>query len=229
MDTRKGFLAAGAAVAWTAGAASALAGAGAPAAAGAQGGAIIDEASFVARIRDRARHRQAIGAVRVNDGAVLQFAVNSLNGFESGWGETPAAVHIAIVLAGSAVTIALDDEAWQHHHLADVVHGVANEFLSLKAPGNPFAHVNSALGPNADKSVPALQLRGVAFFACNTALGDVANRVMAAGNGGDAPNATALQAHLRTHVLPGVTVVPAGISALAVLQENGYSYYSAAL
>ncbi len=109
------------------------------------------------------------------------------------------------------------------------MHNVASEFLTLNAQGNPFAHRSTTLGANADRSVPALQERGVAFFACNTALGDVANRIMAGGFGGDAPNASTLQGHLREHVLPGITVVPAGISALAVLQENGYSYYSAAL
>jgi intracellular sulfur oxidation DsrE/DsrF family protein len=229
MRTRKGFLGAGAAAAFAAGSAATV-GAAAPQPAAAAATGIVDEAAFVASIRNRARHRQAIGAVRIADGAVLQFAVNSLNGFESGWGTAPGDVHIAIVLAGSAVTIALDDAAWRDHRLADIVHGVSAEFLTLSATqGNPFAHIAQGLGPTADRSVPALQLRGVQFFACNTALGDVANRVMAAGNGQGAPNAYTLQAHLRDHVLPGIVVVPAGISALAVLQENGYSYYSAAL
>jgi len=230
METRKGFLATGAAAAWAAGAAGAAAGfAASPAPAAAQSADVIDLRAFVERIRTGARHRQAIGTVRIADGAALQFAVNSLNGFESGWGEPPANVHLAVVLAGSAVAIALDDEAWRVHRLADVVHSVKNEFFTASAAENPFAHASSTLGANADHSVPALQLRGVAFFACNTALGGLANGIMAAGNGAGAPNAATLQGQLRRHLLPGIVAVPAGIAALAVLQENGYTYYSAAL
>ncbi|HEX3466349.1 MAG TPA: hypothetical protein VHS78_20040 [Candidatus Elarobacter sp.] len=39
----------------------------------------------------------------------------------------------------------------------------------------------------------------------------------------------AIQAHLRERALPGTDIVPAGISSVAVLQENGYTYFSAAL
>ena len=60
---------------------------------------MLDEATFVARIRSGAKHRQVIGAARADDGAVLQFAVNTLNGFESGWHEPSANVQIAIVIA----------------------------------------------------------------------------------------------------------------------------------
>ncbi len=114
MGTRTEFLAASAA------GAIALGATGTPAAADA---AILDEAAFVARIRSGAKHRQAIGAARADDGAVLQFAVNSLNGFESGWHEAAANVQIAIVIAGSAVTLGLDDEAWRTYKLLDIVHG----------------------------------------------------------------------------------------------------------
>jgi intracellular sulfur oxidation DsrE/DsrF family protein len=225
MTTRSGFLVAGTASAAALGASRTSVAAAAPA-----GGTILDEAAFRAHIASGAKHRQAIGAARVNDAAVFQFAMNTLNGFESGWNEPPANVQIAVVLFGSACTLGLDDAAWHAHKLADIVRKIPNEWLNADATErNPWSRPGD--GPaNRDKSVPALLRRGVRIYVCNTALGDFANRIVAAGTTAGAGNDPfAIQAHLREHVLPGLQIVPAGISSVAVLQENGYSYFSAAL
>jgi intracellular sulfur oxidation DsrE/DsrF family protein len=222
MSSRRDFLAAGA------GSALVLAATGAPARAA--GAPILDEAAFVARIVTSAKHRQAIGAARVNDGAVLQYAVNTLNGFQNGWNEPAANVQIAVVLFGSAATIGLDDTAWREHHLADLVKAFKADWITADTSlGNPWSHVGASVGPRGDKSVPALVARGVRVIVCNTALGEISNRIIAAGYGGGVTDPFAIQAHLREHVLPGCDVVPAGISSIAVLQEHGYTYFSAAL
>ncbi len=189
--------------------------------------AVLDEAGFVARIRSSAKHRQLIAAPRVDDGAPLQFVINTLNGFETVWREAHANVQIVLVLYGSAVTIGLDDEAWRTYKLGEVVKKVQQEFLTVDASqGNPWAH--AAPGRGGDRSVASLIGRGVRINLCNTALGDVANRILAAGyNGTD--DAFAIQTKLRARALPGTDIVPAGISSVAVLQENGYSFFSAAL
>lgn len=222
MTKRSEFLAAGAVAALTAGAVGA---AGAPASAA--DNAILDEAAFLARVRSGAKHRQLIAAPRVDDGAPLQFVVNTLNGFKAGWNEPDGNVQIALVLFGSAATIGLGDEAWRTYKLADVVKKVQQEFLTVDASqGNPWSR--ATVGRGGDRSVPALIARGVRIIVCNTALGDIANRIVAAGYG-DGGDAFAIQAKLRAHALPGTDIVPAGISAVAVLQENGYSFFSAAL
>jgi intracellular sulfur oxidation DsrE/DsrF family protein len=162
---------------------------------------------------------------------VFQFAVNTLNGFESGWSEPPVNVQVALVLFGSACTLGLDDTAWREHKLADIVKKLPNEWLNVDAAQrNPWAHAPANAGPRGDSSIPALLKRGVRIYVCNTALGDFANRIVAAGTAAGAGNdAFAIQAHLRERVLPGLEIVPAGISSIAVLQESGYSYFSAAL
>ncbi|MEA2719231.1 MAG: hypothetical protein QOJ39_1095 [Candidatus Eremiobacteraeota bacterium] len=225
MTTRSHFLAAGAASAVAAGVGAA------PVTAAAAAGTrtILDQAAFRAHIASGAKHRQAIGTARVNDGSVLQFAVNTLNGFENGWNEPPANVQIAVVLYGSGCTLALDDTAWREHRLADIVKRLPSEWLTADASErNPWAHAGT--GPaNADKSIPALLRRGVRIYVCNTALGDFANRIVAAGStAGAGSDPFAVQAHLRERVLPGIEIVPAGISSMAVLQENGYTFFSAA-
>jgi intracellular sulfur oxidation DsrE/DsrF family protein len=222
MTKRSEFLAAGAVAALAAGA---TAGAAAPASAA--DNAVLDEAAFVARMKSNAKHRQLIAAPRVDDGAPLQFVINTLNGFKTAWHETDANVQIALVLYGSAVTIGLDDDAWRTYKLADIVKHVQQEFLTVEAAqANPWSH--TAAGRGGDRSVPALIARGVRIILCNTALGDMANRIVAAGYG-DGGDAFAIQTKLRSHALPGTDIVPAGISSVAVLQENGYSFFSAAL
>ncbi|GAC1571963.1 MAG: hypothetical protein NVS3B7_02390 [Candidatus Elarobacter sp.] len=235
MSTRIEFLAAGAVSALGLGAAVDVAAA-APAAAATPApvadAKILDQAAFRARIATGAGvlHRQAIAAARVDDAASLQFAVNTLNGFTNGWHVAPAAVQVAIVLAGSACTIALDDAAWRTYRLADIVRAVKNDFLTVDATeGNPWSRPSATLDPNADRSIPALLKRGVRIFVCNTALGEISNRVVKAGFAAGATDAFAVQAALRLRVLPGCDIVPAGISAVSVLQESGYTYFSAAL
>ena len=225
MTTRSDFLAAG-----TAAVALGTAGAPVAAAAAAGGGTILDEATFRAHIASSAKHRQVIGSARVNDGSIFQFAVNTLNGFESGWNEPQANVQIALVLYGSACTLALDDTAWREHKLADIVKRLPSEWLTGDAAErNLWAHAGTG-PPNADKTIPALLRRGVRIYVCNTALGDFANRIVAAGTTAGAGNDPfAIQAHLRERVVPGVEIVPAGISSVAVLQENGYTFFSAAV
>jgi intracellular sulfur oxidation DsrE/DsrF family protein len=222
MIRRGDFITTGAVAALAAGAVGAT---GAPA--HAADNAILDEAAFTARIRSSAKHRQLIAAPRVADGAPLQFVINTLNGFHTAWHESDANVQIALVLYGSAVTIGLDDEAWRTYKLAEIVKKVQQEFLTVDASqGNPWSH--AAAGRGGDRSVPALIGRGVRIIVCNTALGDMANRIVAAGyNAGE--DAFAVQAKLRARALPGTDIVPAGISSIAVMQENGYSFFGAAL
>jgi intracellular sulfur oxidation DsrE/DsrF family protein len=221
MSTRTEFLAAGA---------GAAVAAGAPAVVAAAPPVILDEAGFKARIASRAQHRQAIGAARVNDAAALQFAVNTLNGFENGWNEPASNVQIAVVLFGSSVVLGLDDTAWRAHHIAELVRKFQGDWLTPEAAqGNPWSRTAANAGPRGDRSVPALLARGVKIFLCNTALGEIANRIVAAGYGAGVTDPFAIQAHLRERALPGAEIVPAGISSVAVLQENGYTYFSAAL
>lgn len=226
MGTRSEFL-----VATTAGA-LALGATAATTVAAAADATILDEAAFVARIRSGAKHRQAIGAVKADDGAALQFAVNSLNGFESGWHESPSNVQLAIVIAGSAVALGLDDEAWRTYKLLDIVRGRKDSLPNEFSQGNPWSHATAGMAPTADHAIPALLARGVKIFCCNTALGGIANGIVAArrAEGNANPGSPYdVQAELRSRVIPGCGIVPAGIASIAVLQENGYTYYSAAL
>ena len=124
----------------------------------------------------------------------------------------------------------LADAAWRDYKISELLKRFQAEWLSADASqGNPFSHAATTVGPRGDKSIPALIARGVRIIVCNTALGEMANRIVAAGYGNGVTDPFAVQANLREYILPGCDVVPAGISAMSVLQENGYTYFSAAL
>jgi intracellular sulfur oxidation DsrE/DsrF family protein len=188
---------------------------------------VLGEDAFRRRLGTAAKHREVIVASRVDDGAVLQYAVNALNGFEMGWGEGPNAAAIALILGGSAAVIGLDDAAWTTYRFPDLIRTYANDFIVADGTrGNPFARANPDALPAADRAVPALLKRGVKIFVCNTALGDLSRRLVSQGQ---AKDWEALRNALRAHVLPGLDVVPAGVAALGVAQEAGYNYVSASL
>ena len=73
-----------------------------------------------------------------------------------------------------------------------------------------------------DASIAALQKRGVMFFLCNTALVQQAHQIASSGVAkNQSPDDIART--LQRSLLPGVTLVPAGVAVVAYLQSR-YHY-----
>jgi intracellular sulfur oxidation DsrE/DsrF family protein len=178
---------------------------GAPAAAA----TAFDRAAFEARARLPFRHRQAFAAARVADGAVLGFMYNSLNAYETGFGEGPGTLHAAAVLYHTGVALALDDDAWRTLGVADAVRKNGDRISAAATDGHPF------LRSPQDWAIVDLQRRHASFFVCQNALGDLARRL----------NVT-LDA-LQNHLLPGMMMVPAGVAAVNALQEEHFTLFTA--
>ena len=196
--SRRTFIAAGAGVAL---AASSLR----PASAAAE----FDRAAFEARLRLPFPHRQAFASAEVAGGAVLGFMSNSLNAYEQGFGEGPGTLHVAAVLYHNGVALALNDDAWQTFDLASALRG-AGDHAEASPGGNPFVRSSQGWAP-AD-----LQRRGASFFVCRNALIDLARRC-----------STTLDA-LKSRLLPGMMMVPAGVAAINALQEERFTLFVAA-
>lgn len=199
MQSRGVFLAASALTAAAAGLVAA------PAAAGA---AQFDRALFEARVRLPFPHRQAFASAQVADGAVLGFMYNSLNAYEGGFGEGPGTLHAAAVLYRTGVALALDDDAWRSHALADVIRR-SGDRVTQTSPGNPFVRAPQGW------TFADLQRRNASFFVCQNALTDLARRAE-----------TSLD-ELKAHLLPGMMVVPAGVAAINALQEERFTLFVA--
>jgi intracellular sulfur oxidation DsrE/DsrF family protein len=170
----------------------------------------FDRAAFEARMRLPFRHRQAFACPLVADGAVLGFMNNSLNAYESGFGEGAGTLHAAAVLYHFGVALALDDAAWRTFAIADVIRAAGDRVAATAADGNPFVRAPQAW------TFDALQRRHASFFVCRNALADLARRT------GTTPEV------LSAHLLPGMTIVPAGVAALNALQEEHFTLFVAA-
>lgn len=181
----------------------------------AQGAVSLPLDAFLAQVRSTARHRQCFGSPRVHDGAILHFVTNSLAGFQDGWKEPPDSVAMVAVFFGSAAALALDDNNWRDFALRDVVTGFQGDFIQQTGEGNPYKDV-----------IAGLQRRGVRFYACSNAVGEVARRAAARALA-PSHDGGAVSERFRGSLLPGIALVPAGVSAIAALQEAGYSYFFA--
>jgi intracellular sulfur oxidation DsrE/DsrF family protein len=171
-------------------------------------GATFDRPAFEARLRLPFPHRQAFASGQVADGAVLGFMYNSLNAYETGFGEGAGTLHAAAVFYRTAVALALDDDAWHSYGVAAVLH-TANDRVTSQADGNPF--LRSPQG----WSLSDLQRRSTSFFVCQNALGDLARRCGVAVD------------TLKLHLLPGMMLVPAGVAAVNALQEEHFTLFVA--
>lgn len=201
MNSRRTFFAAGAIAAAATGVAVR------PVAAAAAGS--FDRAAFEARIRTPFRHRQAFASPGVADGAVLGFMVNSLNAYETGFGEGPGTLHVAAVLYHTGVALALDDDAWRTLGVADAVRRAGDRVAATAADGNPFVRAPAAW------TFAELTRRNASFFVCHNALQDLARRC-----------ATSIET-LQAHLLPGMMMVPAGVAAVNALQEERFTLFQA--
>ncbi|HXM07227.1 MAG TPA: hypothetical protein VN936_07175, partial [Candidatus Acidoferrum sp.] len=122
-----------------------------------------------------ARHKQVIAAPKINSGAALRYAGNTLNAFQSGFGEGPGTLHVACVFYGTSLLFVADDTLWSKYQLFDVLDRSGDALpLIVHSPQNPFYH--SRVSPTGeDFSIEALTKRGVTWFVCNNALNGLTN------------------------------------------------------
>jgi intracellular sulfur oxidation DsrE/DsrF family protein len=217
MTTRSTFLAAGAAL--TAGALTS-----APAAAADQGHA-MDQ--VLAR---SARHRQVIAAPKLNGGAALRYAGNTLNAFQFALGQGAGSCHVVAVFYGTSLGYVLDDQIWARYKFFDLLDAAGDPLPAMvHTPANPFYRARSTMSATAspsdergfyhDFTVEALTKRGVSWFACDNALHSLSGQI-AQTQGADASH---VYGDFVAHLVPGTTIVPAGVAAIVVAQELRYA------
>lgn len=195
---------------------------------------VANQAALESVLHRPAKHKQVIAAQKVDLGAPLRFAMNTMNAFQFSYGEGPGTVHCACVFYGPALFIALNDALWGRYHLFDVLDNVGDSLPAMvHTPQNPFLHARSAMktsdspddvhGFYHDGSVEALSRRGVSFLVCNNALTEV-TRQIAAIQKADAKN---VYDDFRHNLAPGAMIVPAGVAAVVLAQEAGFTFLPA--
>ncbi len=180
-----------------------------------------------------ARVKQVYDIVGVGEGKFLNNVKNSLNGFEIGWGIPRDQVKVAVGMHGPANMLNYDDSIWSKYGIGEWLKvddpetgkpATRNPYFASKSGGKYSSQdSNSRESLFQDTSIQALQSRGVQFMSCHTADEEQARALVAHNKLSITPEA--LVEEMLAHTVPGVLVVAAMVSAIALLQSEGhYSY-----
>ncbi len=149
---------------------------------------------------------------------------NSMNAHEFSLGFGQGSLATLGVLMGPSVILALSDPMWTKYGLGDafkVAHtNIYYKAASLKATGSP----DDPDSIYQDWSAEAVLHRGGALMVCHNAMTFVASVV--AGKTGQSPQA--VLSDFEAHVLPGFQVVPAGVAAVQLAQQHGFTLFALA-
>ncbi len=191
-------------------------------------------AEFNRLLKDTSRVKQVFEEIQINDGRFLNNMKNSLNGLHFGFEIPVDQIKLIGALHGPANMLNFDDYVWQKYRIGEWLKindpktsqpAVRNIFFPAKSAS---AH-GAAEDPNAetssyqDSSIQTLQSRGVQFLCCHTATEEQSRILIKQYSLTQQPEE--LVKDLLSHVHPGVLIVPAMVSAIALLQSEGHCSY----
>jgi intracellular sulfur oxidation DsrE/DsrF family protein len=174
------------------------------------------------------RHRMAFDSVSGDGGSeALGYADNFIHVNESDYGLKPGQLGVVVIFRHMSTPYGYNDAIWSKYGNKFI------EAMKLKdnaakraATMNPRLSKDPADKPPpkglewaTDDSISKLASKGVQFAVCGLATKVIAG--LLAGKTGDA---AAIEAELRSNLVPNARIVPAGISAVNRAQEHGYSF-----
>lgn len=165
------------------------------------------------------KHRQVFDAVTPNGGMSFIWAWVFLDAYEKTSHLSDGELNPVVVLRHEAAPLALTNPVWSKYKLGE---GLKITDPATKEPSlrNPYFHPNPGELMVPGASIDALLARGVRFGVCNVAL------TVLSGMHAEAAGVSKEQAYKEwvDGVIPGITVVPAGVWAVNHAQEHGCSY-----
>src|SRR6202521_1086848 len=195
-------------------------------------------AEFDALTHSTRRIKLVLHAFAINDSRFLKNAKNSLTGLQFGSGVPADQIQIVCALNGPANMLNYSDYVWQKYRIGEWVKendpktgepAVRNFYYPSKAgPSLTYSSEDPSSPDSAyqDISVQGLQARGVRFLSCHSSIEEAARALIKQFSLTAQPEEIAKD--IQAHIMPGVLLVPALASALALLQCDGhYGYMSA--
>jgi intracellular sulfur oxidation DsrE/DsrF family protein len=168
------------------------------------------------------KHKQFFDGVTINDGFALGFALNFLNANNDASKIPDSDLTAVVGLRHFAAPIGFTDEIWAKYKLG--------EFFKVmdpatKAPLTRNMYYNARPGDLLlpDMSIEKLQARGVIITVCNVALTVLS--MLTSKSAGVTPEVA--KKEWIAGLIPGTTLVPAGVWAVNRAQEKGCTYCSA--
>jgi hypothetical protein len=192
-------------------------------------------AEFDQLIKHRARVKQVFDEIQIGGGRFLNNIKNSLNGLQFGFNIPVDQIKIISAMHGPANMLNFDDYVWKKYRIGEWLK-VDDPQTGLPSVRNPFlvrksapASQGAAQDPSdensfyQDISIQALQERKVQFLCCHTATEEQARALIKQYGLTQQPEE--IVKDLLAHTIPGVLVVAAMVSAIALLQSEGHYTY----
>lgn len=231
MTTRKGFIAASAALAATPGIAAAATPAPKPSPSEEPLPKLnFDVARFNAILDRDAAHKHLFTARNFDTGGVFDAVRSTLNAYGD-VGVPLSAVAPVAVLYHISIVLGFDDYAWDRY-FSDALQRMRKQYPSEAASiadllttksGNPALVKGKAPW---DTSIPSLVAdAGLHVFVCNNALSGVSQTLARQTK----KHATDVYTDLSAHLVPNATIVPAGVWAVHAIQEKKYTLLETSL
>lgn len=174
------------------------------------------------------RHRMVFDSISGDGGAeALGYANNFLHVNEADYGLKPEQIGVVVIFRHMSTPYGYNNAIWAKYgkRFAEQMK-LKDDAAKRAATMNPA--LAKATGGNpppkgmewvADMTLSDLAPKGVQFAVCGLATKAIAG--MLAGKTG---NAQAIEAELKSSLVPGALIVPAGISTVNRAQEHGYSF-----
>jgi hypothetical protein len=174
------------------------------------------------------RHRMVFDSVSGEGGAeALGYANNFMHVNEADYGLKPEQIALVIIFRHASTPYGYTDAIWTKYGKKFAAQMKLKDDMAKRAATmNPMLAKAPGGEPPpkgmewvADGTLSDLAPKGVRFAVCGLATKAIAG--MLAGKSGDA---AAIEAELKSSLVPGALIVPAGISAVNRAQEHGYTF-----
>ena len=191
-------------------------------------------AEFHRLLKDASRVKQVFDEIQIGDGRFLNNMKNSLNGLQFGFDIPTNQVKMIGALHGPANMLNFNDYVWEKYRIGEWLKindpktgqpAVRNFFYPSKSaqPRNASEDPNDEASSYQDASIQTLQARGVQFLCCHTATEEQSRVLIKQLSLTQQPEE--IVKDLLAHLHPGILVVPAMVSAIALLQGEGHFTY----
>lgn len=166
-----------------------------------------------------AKHKQVFDAPEPNSGFPSVFAATYIRTMTDTYMLPPNGAQAVVVLRHSAMPMALTDALWDKYAIGAMLN-VTDPATKAPARRNIFWKSREGDTPFPQLSIEKVMQMPVTFVACGAALAVLSARAAAKG-GVDAASA---KREWEAGIIPGITIVPSGVLAVARAQEHGCSY-----
>ena len=174
------------------------------------------------------RHRMVFDSVSADGGSeALGFANNFIHVNESDYGVKPEQLGVVVIFRHGSTPYGYNNAVWAKYGKQFATQMKLKDDMAKRAATmNPMLAKAPGGEPPpkglewvADYTLSDLAPNGVRFAVCG-----LATKVIASMLAGKTGNADAIEGELKSNLVPGALIVPAGISAVNRAQEHGYAF-----